>query len=159
MPNERQDKLDKYGAAHGELIAALQRYPRDMWQYRSLVEQWTIHEVVVHIADSEANSFVRLRRLIAEPGSEVMAYDENAWATRLGYQAQSPDDALELFRRLRRNSYMLVKSLPPATWAHTIQHPENGPMTMDDWLEVYARHVSDHVAQMERIYAEWAGRV
>jgi hypothetical protein len=28
-------------------------------------------------------------------------------------------------------------------------------MTMDDWLEVYARHVSDHVAQMERILAEW----
>jgi hypothetical protein len=158
MANLRQDRLELYGTAFQALSAALNGYPREMWQYRSQVEQWTIHEIIVHIADSEANSFVRLRRLIAEPGSAVMAYDENGWAQRLSYHSQSPADALELFRWLRHNSYVLATSLPEATWAHTIQHPENGLMTMDDWLEVYARHVSDHIAQMDRIYAEWLAR-
>ena len=109
----------------------------------------------MHIADSEANSFIRLRRLIAEPGLGVMAYDENEWARRLDYHAQSPDDAIQLFRWLRHNSYVLVRSLPETAWANSIQHPENGPMTMDDWLDVYARHIPDHVAQMARIHAEW----
>jgi len=155
MSNDRQSKVATYGAAYGELTAAIAHFPRAMWQYRSPVELWTIHEVLVHITDSEANSFVRLRRLIADAGSGVMAYDENAWAQRLDYHGQSPDDALELFRWLRHNSYVLLKSLPEAAWTHTIQHPENGPMTMDDWLEVYARHITDHVAQMARIHAEW----
>jgi hypothetical protein len=155
MPDDRQTKIDAYGAAYDELTAAIAIFPREMWQYRSPAELWTIHEVLVHITDSEANSFIRLRRLIAEPGLPVMAYDENTWASRLDYHAQSPDDALALFRWLRHNSYMLVKSLPEAAWANTILHPENGPMTMDDWLTVYARHVSDHVAQMARIHAEW----
>jgi hypothetical protein len=155
MSEDRQTKIDAYGAANDELTAAIAIFPREMWQYRSPVELWTIHEVLVHITDSEANSFIRLRRLIAEPGLPVMAYDENTWASRLDYHAQSPDDALALFRWLRHNSYMLVKSLPEAAWANTILHPENGPMTMDDWLTVYARHVSDHVAQMARIHAEW----
>src|SRR5262245_50432832 len=114
MSDDRQVKLDTYGGAYDELMAAIVPFPRTMWQYRSAVELWTIHEVLVHIADSEANSFIRLRRLIAEPGSEVMAYDENAWAQRLDYHAQSPDDALQLFRWLRNNSYLLVKSLPAA---------------------------------------------
>lgn len=155
MGNDRQAKIETYGAAYHELTAAIALFPRGMWQYRSPVELWTIHEVLVHIADSEANSFIRVRRLIAEPGLAVMAYDESAWAQRLDYHSQNPDDALELFRWLRHNSYLLVKSLPESTWAHTIQHPENGPMDMDDWLDVYARHVTDHVAQMARIHAEW----
>ena len=154
MPS-RREQLSRYGAAVDELAAAVQRYPREMWQYRSRVEDWTIHEIIVHIADSEANSYIRLRRFIAEPGQAVMAYDEMAWAKKLDYHAQSPEAALQLFRWLRGNSYELVKRVPEAAWANTIQHPENGTMTLDDWLEVYARHVSDHVAQMDRILAEW----
>jgi DinB superfamily len=154
MPNDRQAKIDKYGAAYTHFGAALGRFPREMWRYRSHNEQWTIHEIVVHIADSEANRFVRLRRLIAEPGQAVTAYDENAWARRLNYESQSPADALQLFRWLRHNRHVLILSLPEAAWAHTIQQPENGLMSMNDWLEVYARHVSDHGAQMDRILAE-----
>lgn len=26
---------------------------------------------------------------------------------------------------------------------------------MDDWLETYARHVPDHIEQMEEVYAAW----
>ena len=158
MSDDRQSRIKTYGAAYGELTAALAHYPRDMWQYRSTVDPWTIHEIVVHITDSEANSFIRLRRLVAEPGQGVMAYDENAWAQQLAYHSQSPDDALQLFHWLRHNSFMLLQSLPEAAWAHTILHPENGPMTMDDWLSVYARHISDHVAQMDRILADWQRR-
>jgi len=158
MPSDRIAKLETYGAAYDELCTALARFPRGMWQYRSTVEAWTIHEIVVHIADSEANSFIRLRRLIAEPGQAVMAYDENAWARRLDYSSQDPEDALQLFRWLRYNSYLLARRQPEAAWANTIQHPENGLMTMDDWLGVYARHVSDHVAQMDHIFAEWQRR-
>jgi hypothetical protein len=155
MTHDRQSKIEIYGAAYDELHAAVARYPREMWQYRSPAELWTIHEILVHIADSEANSFIRLRRLIAEPGTSVLAYDENAWAQGLNYHAQSPEDAMQLFRWLRHNSYLLAQSLPEATWANAIQHPENGLMTMDDWLDVYARHIADHVAQMDRIEVEW----
>jgi len=155
VANDRQSKIETYAGAYDELTRAIAAFPREMWQYRSPVELWTIHEILVHITDSEANSFIRLRRLVAEPGSQVMAYDENVWASRLDYHRQSPDDALQLFRWLRHNSAELVKSLPESTWAHAIDHPENGRMTLDDWLEVYARHIPDHVAQMAHIHAEW----
>ena len=53
---------------------------------------------MVHIADSEANSYIRCRRLIAEPGQALMAYAENQWAETLNYPGQSVEDALQLFR-------------------------------------------------------------
>ena len=152
---DRTQQLEAYGGAYDQLTRALERYPREMWQYKSVVEDWSIHEVVVHITDSEANSYIRCRRLIAEPGEPVMAYDETRWATELSYTDQSTEDALQLFKWLRNNTYKLIKSLPEATWSHTTYHPENGTMPMDDWLGVYARHIPDHIEQMDRIYEEW----
>jgi hypothetical protein len=152
---DRLKKIESYGAACENLLAALPHFPRAMWQYRAAPDGWTIHEIVVHIADSEANSYARCRRFIAEPGSTVMAYDEMAWARKLNYHAQSPEAAIELFKHLRECSYQLIKTLPEAAWANTIVHPENGVMTMDDWLDIYDRHVPDHLAQMQEVYAAW----
>ena len=152
---ERLQKIESYGHAYDKLVAALPRFPREMWQYRPSSDRWTIHEIIVHIADSEANSYVRCRRFIAEPGSTVMAYDEMVWAQRLNYHAQSPEAAIELFRQLRHSSHELIKPLPETTWTNTIIHPDNGVMTMDDWLDVYDRHVPDHIAQMQAVYAAW----
>ena len=82
----RQEKIVLYGRAADLLAEALGRFPREMWQYRSSVDDWTIHEIIVHITDSEANSYVRCRRFIAEPGQALMAYDENQWAKVLNYE-------------------------------------------------------------------------
>jgi hypothetical protein len=150
----RQQKIESYGRAHDQLTAALQGFPREMWTFKPS-DGWSIHEIVVHIADSEANSYARCRKCIVEPGSTVMAYDENQWAKALRYEDQSTDDALELFRCLRSSTYKLIKKLPESTWSHTIEHPENGTMTLDDWLDTYAAHIPDHVRQMTVAYDEW----
>lgn len=154
-PEARRQKIEAYGRAHALLGEALTEFPRSMWQFRPAPERWTIHEIVVHIADSEVNSFARCRKLIAEPGAAVMAYDEAHWAKALRYHEQSADDALELFRWLRLASYQLIRSLPDSVWANTIDHPENGTMTMEDWLDVYERHIPEHIAQMRADHADW----
>lgn len=157
-PEERARRIESFGAAHPRLVAALARFPREMWAYRPTPDRWTIREIVVHITDSEANSFIRCRRLIAEPGSPVLGYDEAQWASALGYGTQSADDALELFKWLRLTTWKLIRHLPAATWAHTIVHSENGVMTMDDWLDVYERHIPEHIAQMDLVHADWLKR-
>lgn len=153
--SNRAAKIESYRNAHDLLVQALQRYPRAMWQFRPEVDRWTIHEIVVHIADSEANSYIRCRRLVAEPGAPLMAYDEMQWARRLEYHAQSPEDALELFRWLRRKSFTLIQGLGEQVWQHQAYHPELGTITMDDWLDTYERHIPEHIAQMEAVYHDW----
>ncbi len=154
-PEERAKKIEAYGSAHTRLVAALVDFPREMWQFRPSPDRWTIHEIIVHIADSEANSYIRCRRFLAEPGSAVLGYDENKWARDLRYHDQSTDDALELFKWLRRKSYLLIRELPDPVWSNTVHHSESGEMTMDDWLDTYARHIPDHIAQMRANYEDW----
>jgi DinB superfamily len=150
-PETRRQRPESYGGGHRLLTDALQQFPREMWQFRSAPDGWTIHEVVVHIADSETNSFIRCRRAIAEPGSMVLGYDEVRWVRGLHYFEQSPDDALELFKWLRGNTYRLVRSLPDAAWSGTMVHSDQGVMTLNDWLDVYDRHVPEHINQMRGV--------
>jgi hypothetical protein len=151
---DRKQKIETYGNAYDILVEAIQHFPKEMWTFKP-EDGWSIHQIIVHITDSEANSFVRCRRLIAEPGSSVLGYDEMQWGQALNYEAQSAEDALELFKWLRRASYNLIKDQPDTIGTHAVIHTENGLMTFDDWLDVYDRHVPEHVAQMQRVFAEW----
>lgn len=158
-PKDRTQKIAHYGNAYNLLTEALARFPREMWHFRSTPDDWTIHEIVVHITDSEANSYIRARRLIAEPGSTLMGYDEMQWARALDYPHLSTEDAVELFRWLRGNTHKLIQTVPEAVWQHTGYHTESGPMTLEDWLDIYARHVPEHIAQMERVWEVWNAQI
>ncbi len=155
---ERMAKIESYGQAYERLQKALPRYPIEMWQFKPSEDEWSIHEILIHITDSEANSYIRCRRFIAEPGSTLMAYNENQWARELHYHDQSVEEALELFRWLRKQSYQLIKSIPESTWNQETYHPESGVITMDDWLETYERHIPEHIAQMDVILERWQQR-
>ena len=154
-PEVRKRKLETYGDVASELDAALKQFPREMWQFRDAHGCWSIHEHVVHITDSEVNSYIRCRRMIAEPGLDLMAYDENRWAAALDYHSIDTEAAVDLFRILRRQTYELIRNLPEAAWSNTCYHPENGDMTLDDWLDTYERHVAEHVEYIQQNYDEW----
>ncbi len=156
---ERNALIESYGTAYHVLIGALMEFPKEMWQWKPAPEKWSIHEVVIHIADSEANSFVRCRRFIAESGSGVYGYDENKWARSLDYHSQSIEESLELFRLLRKTTYDLIKKTDDKTWmSATIHHSENGLMNFEQWLKTYEEHIPVHIRQMQRNFDAWKNR-
>ena len=157
-PESREKKIQTYANGYSGLSAALKRFPREMWRFRDEHGCWSVHEHIIHLADSEANSYIRCRRLIAEPGQSLMAYDENQWALALNYHDQSTEEALELFKLLRARTTRLIQSLPDSAWSNTAYHPENGDMTLDDWLDVYQSHVPEHVQSMQENLDAWAAQ-
>src|SRR5688572_11900744 len=134
---ERNSLLESYGNAHEVLIAALKEFPKEMWKWKPAPEKWSIHEIIIHLADSEANSFARGRKIVAEPGSMILAYDQDAWAVKTLYHEQDPELALELFRLLRKSSYEMIKNLPDDAWESAATHSESGRYTFGHWLKIY----------------------
>lgn len=152
---ERQRKIESYGSTYQTLVEGLKRFPPELWQFRPAPDRWKIHEIVIHIVDSEANSYIRCRHLIAKPGSTVLGYDEVKWARDLDYHSQSTDDALELFKWLRDESYTLIRDLPDSVWSNTVHHTEDGSIPMDTWLNTYEQHILDHLQQMQANFDDW----
>lgn len=151
----RPQRLESFGKGHAQLVEALKQFPKSMWKFRPTPQDWSIHEIVIHIADAESLGYGRCRKAIAEPGSLIMLYDQPAWGKMLHYADQNTDDALELFKWLRHSTYQLIKGLPAATWANTYQHPERGSISLDDWLITYDGHITNHIRQMQEVYNAW----
>ena len=154
-PAERKEKIDAYGNGPALLEEALKQFPREMWQWKAARNRWSIHEILVHLADSETNAYLRARRFLAEPGQSVMVYDQDLWAQHLNYHAQNPDDALALVRLVRKMTYAIIRDLPDDVWARTALHPEHSTYTFLRWLDIYSRHIPGHIEQMKKNYAAW----
>jgi DinB superfamily len=153
---ERNRLIECYGNAYPLLIEALKEFPKEMWQWKPAPEKWSIHEIIVHIADSEVNSYVRCRRFLAEPGSGVYGYDENKWAKNLNYHNQRVEDSLELFKWLRKMTFDLIKTVDEKTWqTATVIHSDNGEMKLEKWLKIYEEHIPVHIRQMKRNLEAW----
>ena len=153
---ERNEKIEAYGRGFDLLTAALAEVPHEAWHFKPSPTEWSVHEILVHMADSESMSALRARKLIVEPGSALMGYEEAKWAEALDYQKQSADDALQVIKYARQTTYTLLKTLSDEVFTHSVKHPEyDEPYTFDKWLTIYARHIPDHIEQLKRSYQAW----
>jgi hypothetical protein len=153
---ERNEKIELYGRGYDLLVETLRDIPREMWTFKPAATEWSVHEVLVHLADSESNAALRARKLIVEPGGALMGYDQDKWANELDYHSQSWEDALETTRLVRKTTYELLKRQPDEVFAHSVKHPEyDEPYTFEQWLNIYAAHIPGHIEQIRNNYKIW----
>ena len=116
-------------------------------------EGWNARQVIHHMADSEAQSYARLRRLIAEPGTSIQGYDEGLWAenTTLSYKNHEIESSLEVFKAVRKSSYELLLRLDDSLLTNKGVHTELGEYSIKDWLNSYIKHPVDHANQIKEI--------
>ena len=114
--------------------------------------EWTARQVIHHVADSEAQSYARLRRLLAEPNPVIQGYDEGAWAEceALGYRDLPIENSVAVYTAVRAASLDLIKRLEPSQLDLAGVHTEAGPYDVRRWLSTYSNHPREHAAQLLR---------
>ena len=153
---ERNEKIELYGRGFGMLVEILKDIPPEMWKFKPEPKEWSVHEVLIHLADSESNAALRARKLIVEPGGLFMGYDQDKWAIELNYHEHNVEDALETLRFVRKTTYDLLKKQPDEVFEHSGKHPEyDEPYTFDKWLNIYSAHIPGHIEQIMNNYKIW----
>jgi uncharacterized damage-inducible protein DinB len=156
---DRAANIALYGAGCDLLDTALKKVPRAAWHFKPSKRDWSVHEVIIHLADSETNSYLRCRKALAEPGGAIMAYEQDDWATRLDYASRNADEALAVVRLVRKMTFDLIRVLPAKSWNTTYFHPESRrQVPLDEWLAGYADHIPDHIRQIEENVARFKKR-
>ena len=109
---------------------------------------WTLRQVVHHLADSHVNSYTRFRLALTENHPTIKPYDEGKWAELEDARAMPVEVSLMLLDSLHARWVRLLRSLKPSDFDRTIDHPENGTMTIDQLLALYAWHGDHHIAHI-----------
>jgi len=113
--------------------------------------RWSIQEIVLHTADSEAHAYVRVRKALAEPGAALPGYDQDAWVATIDYRNTGRPErerALDLIELLRRQTAPLLAGPRPAEGEAWGIHPQFGHLTLRNLLELYADHSERHLEQI-----------
>jgi len=113
--------------------------------------KWGVRQIVCHLADMELAAAVRFRQILAEENPVLGSYDPDAWTNRLGYEKRRFSQALESFRRLRAENYLLLNDRPGKDFSRMATHPKRGSMTLLDVLRLYAEHAEKHAQQIMKV--------
>ena len=148
---ERQALIARYKDGYDEVVRNLEGMSDEEMTRHPLPGKWSAREIVQHLADSEMNSAVRLRKLLTEDEPLIQGYDQDSWAARLRYNERPIAPALEAFRAARATSAQLLDSMTEEDWSRAGTHTESGPYTAEDWLTIYAAHAHGHAAQIRRL--------
>jgi len=149
----RQALIARYREGYAEVARALEGFPAQDLTARPIPGKWTAAEIVHHLADSEMQSAMRLRKLLAEPHPVIQGYDQEAWAVRLHYQERPIEPALAAFRAARETTAQLFEHMSDEDWRHLGWHSESGSYHSERWLEIYAQHAHGHADQIRRLKA------
>jgi len=108
---------------------------------------WTVRQVVHHLPDSHMNAYIRCKLCVAEDRPRVTAYDQDVWSKF--EDVRGPVDvSLRIVEALHDRWVTFLRSLPESAFARTLDHPEDGTVTLARVVFLYDWHGRHHTAQI-----------
>ena len=152
----RNALIARYKQGYAEVAAALDGFPAEKLAARPFEGKWSAAEIVHHLADSETQSGIRLRKLLAEAHPVFQGYDQDTWARLLHYQERPIEPSLVAFRAARETTAQLLERMSEPEWRRLGWHSDAGSYHTERWLEIYAEHAHQHAEQIRRLKAALA---
>ncbi len=107
---------------------------------------WSILELVIHLADMDSIAIDRMKRMLIEDDPPLLYADETAYLRELAPHGQSLEDALILFEVGRRQFARVLRTLPDEAFERRGIHNRRGVLTVGGSVKDYNEHVDHHLA-------------
>ena len=140
--------IDQIAAAPAALAAAVKGLNDKQLDTPYREGGWTPRQICHHIADSHMNAYIRFKLGVTEDNPTVKPYNEATWAETIDGRTAPLSVTLPVIDGLHARWVQFLRSLDAKALARTVQHPERGPMTLVDLLQLYAWHGKHHTAHI-----------
>jgi uncharacterized damage-inducible protein DinB len=114
---------------------------------------WTVRQVVHHVPDSHMNGYTRFKLALTEDNPTLKTYDEDAWSKLADVRGTPIETSLRLLELLHERWVALLEATPDAAVARPCRHPDDGPLTADTILQIYAWHGHHHARHVTALRA------
>jgi len=119
-------------------------------------DQWSILEVVAHLADEEVEDFrSRVDRTLHRPDAPWDPIDPQGWAIERRYNEGSLAESLDRFLVSRKESVVWLEGLDAPDWTLAHEHPRFGPIRAGDLMTSWLAHDQIHIRQINRLQREF----
>lgn len=113
---------------------------------------WTIRQVVHHLGDSHANSFIRFKWTLTEDKPIIKAYYEDRWAELPDSKSAPIQLGLDYLKVLHTKWVYLLKGLTSEDLKKCFIHPETkDEVTLAKNIGIYAWHCEHHYQHINQL--------
>jgi hypothetical protein len=153
-------RLDDLGArlgANADVIAAQIVGVGDAQaRWKPEPAQWSILEVVNHLADEEVEDFrTRLDLTLHRPEEPWPKIEPQKWAVVRRYNERSVAESIRRFLDRRAETLTWLGGLAAPDWKRAHEHPRFGPIRAGDLMLSWVAHDHIHIRQLNRLHREY----
>jgi hypothetical protein len=139
----RQELITSIEQAPAVLRAAVADLTEEQLDTR--YRNWTIRQIVHHLADSHVNAYVRFKLALTEDRPTIKPYDEGRCVALEDSRAGGIDAPLALLEGLHWSWVQLLRCMTPEQFTRSYFHPEMGEeVSLFRALSSYAWHGRHH---------------
>lgn len=119
-------------------------------QLEQVYKNWTIAQIVNHLADAQMNWFLRFKLALTTIKPAINPYDQSDWARLPDGLDTDLSASLAIIEGINRRWSELGFCIPPEDYARTMVHPEHADeLTLDHALSLANWHCYHHLAQLQ----------
>jgi uncharacterized damage-inducible protein DinB len=156
---ELKQHLETAEKSPKEIAAAVSGLSPAALRYKPAPDQWSILEILGHLADVEIVYAYRLRQMLADEKPVIAPMDQDAWAKKLGYLETPAPELVAAYGLNRHHNLRLLRRLKAQDLAKSAFHPEyKKDVTVAELVEKMSGHGTNHLEQIERLKKEAGNR-
>ncbi len=148
---ERQAMIAQIRDLPAKVEEAIRGVPDEQLNRPAGGEDWSIRQVVHHLADAHLNAFLRMKLILTEERPILKPFDQEAWAKLPDTTDLPMEPSLQILKGLHKRWSSLLETVPEDGWQRKGIHLENGLMSLDDLLATYSGHGETHLRQIAKI--------
>ena len=127
-------------------------------QLETRYRNWTVRQIVHHLADSTSNFFIRWKLALTEDHPTIKPYDEGHWVRLPDSSVAAPMLGVQLFEATVARWVFTAKAMRPEDFDRTFYHPQyQKDVALWQAISVYAWHGEHHMGQINwlRVHYHW----
>jgi hypothetical protein len=109
---------------------------------------WSRKQVIGHLIDSASNNHQRFVRLLLHQELTFPGYTQAEWVAVQDYQSRQWAQLLGLWASYNGHLAHLIADAPPTALGHVCRIGDNPPMTLEELMRDYLRHLEHHIRSL-----------
>ncbi|NOV02885.1 DinB family protein [Paenibacillus planticolens] len=143
--------FQSYLQTHDQLHAAIQGLNAEQLTWKASPVQWSVTEVLSHLADHNIVVSFRIRQILAGSAVQLPAFEQDSWVSGSYANEGSASDILTVFQALLVYNHLLFQRLSAEDWVKTGVNFKGQTLQLTDVVQSFVAHVQVHLAQIARI--------
>lgn len=150
MSSNRATSVHNYLQTAVKIRQSVEGAPEALLKWRPGPGKWSIHEVIVHLIDSNIVNSYRIRKIISEPTTDLVTFAHEDWIRSQRLDDVPVAELLEAYDAITRYNGLLLQRLADEDWNKFGMKP-NEPISVGHIVDQFiCNHVEKHLGQIER---------